>query len=108
MKLGVKSDLLVHVFPVSRALCYFQLMHQSSCRSPRSARAVALGRTGIRALIRFKQRPLLAARPSAAPTTGCLDCLDLHYSKPKGEPVSEEQGLPWLGYIGPRGGLAGA
>ena len=21
----------------------------------------------------------------------CLDCLDLHYSKPKGEPVSEER-----------------
>ena len=45
---------------------------------------------------------------SARRESDCLDCLDLHYSKPKGEPVSEEQGLPWLGYIGPHGGLAGA
>ena len=72
----------------------------------RSVDTIKVARAFVRQPAASALAGLLA--PSVSPGLDCLDCLDLHYSKPKGEPVSEEQGLPWLGYIGPHGGLAGA
>ena len=55
----------------------------------RSVDTIKVARAFVRQPAASALAGLLA--PSVSPGLDCLDCLDLHYSKPKGEPVSEER-----------------